>query len=98
MDLASVPNIKAMLVFLAGLGCQPNPTVEYDADLAWPGLYRDGVMYLRSEATPARVIVHELVHACQEPARSRQEWLQNEIQAHHIEQLWMIRQADQENH
>lgn len=73
-----------ILKFLASLGCVPDVEIKYVHNLETPGMYMDGVVYLRNEKVPSNVIVHELWHSCQTGG----DYILREKQARKIELMW----------
>lgn len=72
--------MKEFLLLLAMLGCDSRVRIVIDPMLPTPAYYRDGTMYLRSDATK-QVIAHECAHSRQKQATTQREWELNEYEA-----------------
>lgn len=82
------------LAFLAALGCVPSAQWVVDPSLPIPGMFRDGVITVRSASDQA-ILVHEAWHSCQWQRRGgagdSRTWFDREAEARRIELLYRSR-------
>ena len=82
-----------VLLFLAVFGCRPSFSIAYDPTLDRPA--RQSGSLVRVRTTDDAVLVHELVHVCQEqahgPAWSDAESARREQDARMVEIMWRQR-------
>ena len=82
-----------VLLFLAIFGCHPRFSITYDDTLDRPA--RQSGSLVRVRTTDDAVLVHELVHVCQEqalgPSATDAESARREREARAIELMWRQR-------
>ena len=79
-----------VILFLAVLGCHPSFSIIHDAALDRPA--RQSGSLIRTRTNDPAVLVHELVHVCQEqahgPSTTDAESARREREARAIEIMW----------
>jgi hypothetical protein len=85
--------MSEVLLFLAIFGCRPSFSITHDDTLDRPA--RQSGSLVRVRTTDDAVLVHELVHVCQEqahgPSATDAESARREREARAIELMWRQR-------